>query len=168
MFMLRENAEIPGLRFLELSGRPTDEELETYFDTERERWAGKREPEVSILRLVDMWTATQRKSMKDFEDEMLGKMPFTPLGLVIVMPNRIARGAVTAYYWIATPAYPIKLVAHAKDAYDWAVERLQSAGRDVPTRDAFDAVANAEWPARVARPGVGFVPYDAPLQSAGG
>lgn len=158
MLVLREHDRIAGLRFLELSGKPTDEELEVYFDYERTRIANGAQPGVTVLRLTDVWTATQRKSMKDLEDETLGKMKHVPLGVAMVLPNRLARGAITAYYWIMVPPYPVKTVAQATDAYDFAAERLREGGFDVPSQATFAEIAGAPWPARKARPGEGFVP----------
>jgi hypothetical protein len=161
MLVIRENHEVPGVRFVEFAGKPTDEELTVYIEDERARAQSPAQTSrVMVLRLTEMWTSTQRKRMSDFEREMTAGTKHKQLGLAMVATNSLIRGAFTAYFWLAAPAYPTKMVSSAEDAFDFVVERLQAEGLPIPTAEEFRRAATSEWKGRVARPGRGFVPLD--------
>jgi len=159
MFVVRENKRIPGIHFIQFSGKPTDEELQVYLDSERERLsAGRGERNVTVLHLTEAWTAIQRKNMQELEKEVIARSWPMQLALAMVIPNRLVRGGITAYFWIAPAPYATKMVAAATDAYDFVASQLEEAGRAVPSRERYVAEAEAEWSGRVATPGVGWVP----------
>src|SRR5690606_8759665 len=159
MLIAQENRELPGVRFLRLLGKPTDDELKLYIATETARM--EREPHgpmVIVLELKDVWSSAQRKMMRDWELEQVAKARYDALGMAMVVPSSVIRGAFTAYFWIAPPSYPTKMVATAVDAYEWVCERLEEAGLPAPNRDAYVSAATAYWPATQSVPGTGMVP----------
>lgn len=144
---------------MRLLGKPTDDELREYIAYEQAKV--DREPNarmVLVLELKEVWSSTQRKMMRDFELENTSRAPGRALGMAMVVASSVIRGAFTAYFWIAPPSYPTKMVATGVDGYDWIVERLQESGMLTPTRDAFVRVATGRWPAMQAVPGRGMVP----------
>jgi len=162
MFIIRTNSEIRGVRFVALEGKPTDEELEEYLQAEIQRVPRETQFDgVTVLALGHAWTSTQRKRMREFEQEVAAKTDLPQLGLAMVVPNSLIRGAFTAYFWIAPAAYPTTMVATPADAYTFICERLRAAALPVPDAQRFKAVALSQWSARVARPGEGLVPLDA-------
>ena len=159
MFIMRLNEEIERVRFLELSGKPTDEELEAYLAFEAGRVGSSASQDaVLILRLTDVWTATQRKRMRDFELEYAAKTTARQLGMAMVVPNALIRGAFTAYFWLAPAAYPTAAVPHAAAAYPFVTTCLQQAGLPVPAREEFELIANSEWRGQVVQPDGGLLP----------
>jgi len=159
MLIVQANRDLPGISFLRLLGKPTDDELQVYMAAESARFERERDQRIVIVfELREVWTSTQRKMMRDWELEHVGKATHNALGMAMVVPNSVIRGAFTAYFWIAPPSYPTKMVASSVDAYDWVSERLQEAGLLSPTRDAFVRVATGRWAATQAVPGQGMVP----------
>lgn len=150
MFVVRENFKISGVRFLELAGKPTDGEIQRYLDDERKRVARPAPSSaVTVLQITEVWTSTQRKMMRDFEAEVSARTKDQQLGLAIVVPNAVIRGAFTAYFWLAAPTYPTKMVPSAEAAYSFVFERLQEAGLSAPSENEYRVAAQGEWPARV-------------------
>jgi len=149
MFVVRENLELEGVRFLELSGKPTDFELTRYMGEERQRLDNtKLTPTVTILHVTDMWTQAQRTRMRQFEQEVSDKTQVEQIGMALIVTNRVIRGVFIAYYWLAGPKYPIRMLAAPEDAFDFVAERLSSQGLPVPEREEFLRCACDAWPAR--------------------
>ncbi len=162
MFIVRTNREIPGVNFLSFEGKPTDEELEAYLQSEATRLGTERpSPVVTVLSLGSVWTSTQRKRMREFEAEVQDKTSGTQLGLAMVVPNSLVRGAFTAYLWLARPTYPTAMVATPAEAHSFVVERLRTVSLPIPDAAEFRRVAESVWSGRVARPGQGMVPLTA-------
>jgi hypothetical protein len=159
MFIVQENRALPGVAFLRLLGQPTDDEVRVYIAAENARLERERHVRlVLVLELKEVWTSIQRRMMRDFELENMKKAPQPALGMVMVVPNSLIRGAFTAYYWLAPPSYPTKMVATALDGYDWIVERLEAVGLPKPTREKYAEAAQGHWTAAQAVPGRGMVP----------
>ena len=159
MLILQENRELSGISFIRLLGKPTDDELRVYIAAETARFQRDRHLRmVIVFELKEVWSSTQRKMMRDWELEHVAKASHNALGMAMVVPNSVIRGAFTAYFWIAPPSYPTKMVATAIDGYDWVAERLQEAGLHAPSRDAYVRAATARWAATQAVPGKGMVP----------
>lgn len=158
MLIVQENRDLPGINFIRVLGKPTDEELKVYIASETARFERDRHQRmVIVFELKEVWTSTQRKMMRDWELEHVAKASHNALGMAMVVPNSVIRGAFTAYFWIAPPSYPTKMVATAHDAFDWVTERLQEAGMPTPSRDAYVRSATARWAATQAVPGKGMV-----------
>lgn len=159
MFIMRLNEDIEGVRFIELAGQPTDEELEAYLAFEAARIeTSEAGGVVVVIQLEHVWTATQRKRMRSFELEYATKSRTKQLGLAMVVPNGLIRGAMTAYYWIAPPEYPTTTVPNAAAAYPFVLECLRDAQLPVPAEAEFERVATAQWPSCVVQPGAGMLP----------
>jgi hypothetical protein len=144
-----------------MSGKPTDDELETYIADERTRVAGHRGTKtVIVMELEEVWSSKHRKRISDFEAEMEQKRLTHSLGLAVVVPNSLIRGAFTAFFWISAPKYPTKMVPRAVDAYDWVSRLLQENGLPAPERTNFERVAQGHWSARRSVPGKGMLPVN--------
>lgn len=162
MFIVQENRALPGIAFVRLLGQPTDDEVRVYIAAENARLERERHLRaVLVLELKEVWTSIQRRMMRDFELENTKKAPHAALGMVMVVSNSLIRGAFTAYYWLAPPSYPTKMVATALDAYDWIAERLDSVPLPKPTREKYVEAAQADWTATQAVPGRGMIPLSA-------
>ncbi len=147
--------------FLQLAGRPTDEELEAYLDYEQTRVSAPGvENCVTVLYLTASWTSTQRKRMKEFELGMLETYGSSPLALALVVPNTFVRGGLTAYFWLAPAAYPTKMVATSSDAHEFVTEQLRARDLPTPSQAEFLRVATSHWRTRQAQPGRGLVVVD--------
>jgi hypothetical protein len=123
-------------------------------------------PTVVVMELEEVWSSTQRKRIRDFEAEMEEKRLTHSLGLAVVVPNSLIRGAFTAFFWISAPKYPTKMVPRAVDAWEWVSELLKAAGLRPPSRGEFERVAQGHWPARQAVPGRGMVSLEASANRA--
>lgn len=146
MLTVKNNTEIPGVRFLELSGKPTDEDIETYAEYELKRIdSDPHDERVLILVLKEVWSSTQRKRMKDVEKELMRRLKGRNLGMAMVVPNSLLRGTFTAYFWISPPAYPTSAVPTAAAAYDFVVECLRAVDMPIPKKGDFVRVASSEW-----------------------
>lgn len=146
MLTVKHNIEIPGVRFLELVGKPTDEDIEAYAEYELKRIdSDPHDERVLVLVLHEVWSSTQRKRMKDVEKEMMRRLKGRNLGMAMVVPNSLLRGTFTAYFWISPPAYPTRAVPTAAAAYDFVVERLRAETKPTPGKDNFVRVARSEW-----------------------
>jgi|GEM_PF-3533685 len=162
MFIVQENRALPGVAFVRLLGQPTDDEVRVYIAAENARLERERNVRmVLVLELKEVWTSMQRRMMRDFELENIKKAAHPGLGMVMVVPNSLIRGAFTAYYWLAPPSYPTKMVAAAADAYDWITERLDSVDLPKPTREKFLEAAQSHWNAMQVVPGRGMIPLSA-------
>ena len=158
MFILQESRDLPHVTFLRLLGKPTDDELETYIEEQRVQLAKGPLPKVAmVMELKEVWTSRQRRMMRDFELEMQQKAGGQNVGMALVVPNSLIRGAFTAYFWLAPPDYPTKMVPSAVEASDWIRERLEEAGLPASSDPEFRRVATSYWPARRAVPGRGLI-----------
>jgi hypothetical protein len=158
MLVLHENRQIPGVLFMRMSGKPTDEEIDIYIADQRRNVATYRgQKVVVVMELKEVWSSKHRKQIRDFEAEMEIARKTKPLGLAVVVPNGLIRGAFTAFFWIAAPSYPTKMVPRSADAWEWVSQILVSADLHPPTRADFERVATGPWPARHAVPGRGMI-----------
>ena len=128
MLTVKHNIEIPGVRFLELIGKPTDADIEAYAEYELKRIdSDPHDERVLVLVLHEVWSSTQRKRMKDVEKEMMRRLKGRNLGMAMVVPNSLLRGTFTAYFWISPPAYPTRAVPTAAAALSPARSALAAA-----------------------------------------
>lgn len=58
------------------------------------------------------------------------------LGSANIVPNALMRGLHTALLWAWSPPFPIKPVASAREALDYAIDALQTAGVPLPSGGA--------------------------------
>ena len=80
-------------------------------------------------------SATQRQMMADAEKRMQPKDKAFCVGTAIVLSSSIARGVVTAVYWLTPPVYPYTFSSSAEEARSWAQSRLDSPPKPAqPTR----------------------------------
>jgi hypothetical protein len=159
MLVVEESRALPHVVFLRFVGKPSDDEVKVYLDNERDRYKRDRPmPSVAVLELLEVWTSSQRKMVKDFQDDTVDVRREMELGLAMVVPNAIIRGAFTAYHWLAPPSYPTAMVPRAVDAHDSISKWLKDAGRPVPDRASFVREALQTWPGKQAVPGRGMVP----------
>lgn len=154
MLSVKQNIEIPGVRFLELTGKPTDADIETYAEYELKRIdSDPHDERVLVLALTEVWSSTQRKRMKEIETEMMRRLKGRNLGMAMVVPNALIRGTFTAYFWISPPAYPTSAVPSPAAAYDFVAQRLRAVAMPIPRRDEFERIAQSDWK-MVLGPGV--------------
>ena len=158
VFVLRQNEDLPGVRFLQLAGKPTDDELRAYIAFERRRIQRTHLPSVIVLSITEVWSSRQRRMMRDFELESVALKRHAHLGMAIVIPNAAIRGAFTAYYWLAPPDYPMKMIASTSDAYPFVATLLRARGVAAPDEDDFCEVAGSRWDSCIVEPGKGLRP----------
>jgi len=54
------------------------------------------------------------------------------VGSATVLPNALARGALTAMLWVWQPSSPMKSVATPDEGFDWCWEQMRTAGLPMP------------------------------------
>jgi hypothetical protein len=69
-------------------------------------------------------SATQRRMMADAEKRMQPQDRAFCVGTAIVLSSSIARGVVTAVYWLTPPVYPYAFCATPEQGRLWARARL--------------------------------------------
>lgn len=154
MLIYREENSVEGVRFCRFEGKPTDAELEVHLDFERARL--KEEPgtpRVLVVELRDAWTSAQRRRMRDFEENTFIETNVSALGMAMVVPNAVIRGAFAAYFWLSPPRYPTTAVASASEAYDFVTGCLSAVGAPLPGRERFVNAAKRVWKGRIVRGG---------------
>lgn len=117
---------------------PTNEEVRTATMAMREFFEQKKtaRPWLVELSYLEEITATQRKLLADYENDVipLAKQYVIRLGYVVTKP--LIRAALTAYFWILRPPpYPNRVFSERAAAEAWVL----AAGRD----DANDAKASS-------------------------
>jgi hypothetical protein len=77
-------------------------------------------------------TARQRQLMGEFEKRTAEHDRKYCLGTALVVASPVARGIITAVYWLSPPVYPYRTFARWDDAEKWARERLAEKGVRAP------------------------------------
>lgn len=82
--------------------------------------------------------AKQRKQVTDWinSPRVTSKSGRLCLGSANIVPNALLRGLHTALLWAWTPPFPVKPVSGARQAVDYAFERLEAGAVPVPKLDA--------------------------------
>ncbi len=136
-------------------------EQDVYLDWERKRRQHQTSERTAlVLELREVWTAKQRRRMKEFELESTLVTEAQLLGMAMVVPNAIVRGAITANLWLASPPHPTPTVASPSLAYDSVSKWLAVTGLPAPDTMTFAREASTRWPRRSAEPGQGMVMAD--------
>ena len=77
-------------------------------------------------------TARQRQMVANLDKRLMQHDKEFCLGTAIVVAHPLARGIVTAVYWVTPPVYPYKFFAAFADAEEWARARLAEKGLSAP------------------------------------
>jgi hypothetical protein len=112
----------------------SDEELSAFTAAVEAFMADHQEPfawVVDASALVHA-TARQRQLMSEFEKRTAEHDRRFCLGTALVVDSPIARGIITAVYWLTPPVYPYRTFAKWDDAEKWARERLAEKGPRTP------------------------------------
>jgi hypothetical protein len=84
-----------------------------------------------------MTSATQRRLMAEAEKRMQPRDKEFCVGTAIVLSSSIARGVVTAVYWLTPPVYPYTFCSTPEQGQAWAQAKLAGSRRsDLPPRPA--------------------------------
>lgn len=108
----------------------SDEELEEFLAALEANVAAQRAPFAWVV-LADALlssTAKQRKMFAAAEERMKPQDEKLCAGTAFVLTSAIARGAVTAVYWLSPPVYPYTIVAREETAVAWCGEKLRESG----------------------------------------
>ena len=107
-------------------------------DTELEEFLVALEANVEAQRAPFAWviladallssTAKQRKMFASAEERMKEQDKKLCAGTAFVLTSAIARGAITAVYWLSPPVYPYTIVAREETAIAWAQTKLRASG----------------------------------------
>ncbi len=106
-------------------------------DRELDEFLAALEAHVAVQRSPFAWvvladalissSAKQRKTFAAAEERMKEQDRRYCAGTAFVLTSSLARGAVTAVYWISPPVYPYSICATRAAAEAWAAEKLRSA-----------------------------------------
>jgi hypothetical protein len=107
-------------------------------DVELEEFLGVLEANVATQRAPFAWviladallssTAKQRKMFAAAEARMKEQDKKLCAGTAFVLTSAIARGAITAVYWLSPPVYPYTIVANEAAAVAWCESKLRESG----------------------------------------
>ncbi|MCA9641626.1 MAG: hypothetical protein H6718_07415 [Polyangiaceae bacterium] len=106
----------------------TDAQFADFVAAVEQLTAAQKEPYAWIANLGPLLnaSATQRRMFADADKRMAPKDAQLCAGLAIFAPSPIARGFVTAVYWLSPPAYPMRVVSSFDEGVEFA--RAQLAG----------------------------------------
>ena len=113
-----------------------DDELGVFLDALESLVGAQREPFAWIVMADALMqsSAKQRKAFAAAEERMRDQDRVLCAGTAFVLTSAIARGAVTAVYWLSPPVYPYAICKTFDDARAWAVAKL-AARRSLDPRD---------------------------------
>ena len=105
----------------------TDEELARFLHAVEAHVSAQQEPFAWVV-MADALMSSSAKQRAEFaaaERRMKDKDQALCVGTAFVLTSAIARGAVTAVYWLSPPVYPYKVCATREAALAWASGRLE-------------------------------------------
>jgi hypothetical protein len=70
--------------------------------------------------------ANRRKQVGDVLNSRKSKLAAITAGYALATPSPIARGLLTAVFWLAPPPYPSKVTGEPREALRWLAEKLPS------------------------------------------
>lgn len=106
-----------------------DAELDEFLAALEAHVAAQRKPFAWIVMADALLssTAKQRKTFAAAEERMKEQDRRLCAGTAFVLTSSLARGAVTAVYWISPPVYPYAIRSTRDEAIAWATEKLHAA-----------------------------------------
>jgi hypothetical protein len=75
-------------------------------------------------------TPAQRKMIAEWQQRQLALGSALNVGVAMVLPSRVVRGALTALHWLFPPPTPTVALATFDEGYEWCIGRLEAS--DVP------------------------------------
>ncbi|MEZ4254959.1 MAG: hypothetical protein R3A78_04470 [Polyangiales bacterium] len=111
-----------------LPASATDDEVRAYYAALEQYLFGqpRRYAFVTDARVAARATATQRRIAAEFERRTADYDKVWCAGVAIVADSPLARGLVTAVFWMAPPIYPYKVAASLSEALVWARAQLDA------------------------------------------
>lgn len=78
------------------------------------------------------FSAVQRKMIADVEKSYRHVDRRYNGGQAVVVPTAVARGVLTAVYWLSPPVYPVQAVATLEEGLEWVENSLRTSLDDYP------------------------------------
>jgi hypothetical protein len=111
----------------------TDPQLDEFLEALEVHVAAQTAPFAWVI-LADALMSTSAKQRKTFaaaEERMKATDRALCAGTAFVLTSAIARGAITAVYWISPPVYPYSIHATEVSALAWAKAKLAAVGSEL-------------------------------------
>ncbi len=118
----------PGLYAQTFPQALSDDELAVFLEALESLVAAQRTPFAWVVMADALMqsSAKQRKAFAEAEKRMREQDRTLCAGTAFVLTSAIARGAVTAVYWLSPPVYPYAICKTFEDARAWAVTKLEA------------------------------------------